>query len=340
MQGRDNNMIKETYIPGVKEWFGNDALIFWNIRNSIESKLLSLGFKFYYGGLVSKKDVYENNIDSLGDSFLKNLVTFKLQRDYDYDLIIAPEATIRVYDFLSRHNDIKDSDKIFYSQEFMRNESAQDINNGKTFTFWQTGYEIYGSNKQECSLSAIETTSICFNTLEMKNLYIRMSDKRILEGLLLTYSIPERRSIYNLIDLCEEDSNLFYTNFIKSGGNKKIATIISDLLSLGSQNNPLTINDLSSFINNRYSMKGINELNELVNKVTTKINHKIKIIPFMPKSWDACDSLLFDARIDNYKYALAGGGNLSTNFKHELYKSGAGIGITRLAEYMIKHNCD
>lgn len=327
---------KGTYIPGVKEWFGNDALIFWNIRNSIESKLFSLGFNFYYGGLVSKKNLYENSVESLGDSFLNNLVNFQLQKDKDSNLIIAPEATIRVYDFLERQKDIKDSDKIFYSQEFMRNENQKDINSGKTFSFWQTGYEIYGNNKKECSLSAIETTSICLDILKIEDLYLRISDKRILEGMLLSYSLNERRQIYNLIDLCDEKSNLFYTNFIKNGGEKEIANKIADLLSLSDKNYLLTFNDLRDCTKNEYSINGINELEDLIKNITHKINHKIKLIPFMPKSWDACDSLLFDARIDNYKYALAGGGNLSTTLKKGLYKSGAGIGVTRLTEYIIK----
>jgi len=60
----------------------------------------------------------------------------------------------------------------------------------------------------------------------------------------------------------------------------------------------------------------------------------------MPKSWDACDSFLFDARIEGYDYAIAGGGNLyAPNTKAYTVKSGAGIGVTRLTEYIInKHN--
>jgi len=220
----------KTLVKGIREWYGSEGLSFLQIRNAIENVLIKDGFDYYYGSLVSKRSVYENYIDYLGDDFLNNLISFKINSS---DLIIAPESTIRVYDYLSRHKEVSQNEgKIFYSQEFMRNEAKEEIDKGKTFTFWQIGFEIFGKKEMESSVLAMNTVENCLRSTNIPNIYFRISDKRILEGFLLNYSIKERRFIYGLIDKCNENSNRFYNQFLKNGGNKNIAKIIANLLDI------------------------------------------------------------------------------------------------------------
>ena len=163
-----------------------------------------------------------------------------------------------------------------------------------------------------------------------------MSDKRILQGILSDCSLEERRKIYSLIDKCDEQANAFYDKYIEAGGNTATGKSVASLLELGN-NEGLTINDLSRAVNNKESLQGVRFLDDVLKKYG-ETGHAIyaRLIPFMPKSWDACDSLLFDARISGYPYAVSGGGNLSTqNAARNIMKSGAGIGITRLVEYVI-----
>lgn len=188
---------------------------------------------------------------------------------------------------------------------------------------------------------ALDTLADCLEQTNIKNIYFRLSDKRILQGVLSSYSIEERRDIYSLIDNCNENAATFYDQFIKSGGDKITGRTVSDLLELGG-NKKLTISDLRHAINNNESMQGV-EFLEKVAKKYLEIDHSIEacLIPFMPKSWDACDSLLFDARIIGYPYAISGGGNLFiNNAAKDIMKSGAGIGVTRLVEYVISNNSD
>lgn len=320
----------QTLVKGIREWYGDEALTFLNIRNTIEAVLISKGFIYYHGSLVSKRAVSENCVDFLGPDFLTNLINFQIN---DSDLIIAPESTIRVYDYLLRHKEAqKREGEIFYSQEFMRNEKQEDIEQGKTFTFWQTGFEIYG--KKESSILAIKTVEDCLNEICIPNIYFRISDKRILEGFLLDYPIGKRRSIYKLIDKCNENAQEFYQCFQNNGGNKDLAKTISSLLDIN--NIDFELNDFESILKNDHSLKGFNSLKELHINLQSFLKYPIYPIPFMPKSWDACDSFLFDARIDGYDYAVAGGGNLvAFNSEKQIIRSGAGIGVTRLTEYII-----
>ena len=325
---------KQMFVQGTREWFGDNARAFLQIRNTIENTLLKRGFSYFCGGLVSKRTIYENNVDSLGEKFLDNLISLQIAGKEE-GLIIAPEYTFRVYDYLIRNNMLNEG-QVFYSQEFIRNEPTDDVKRGKTFSFWQTGFEIFGKETMESSILALDTLAECLESTEIKNIYFRMSDKRILQGILSKYSLEERRKIYSLIDKCDEQANAFYDKYIESGGNPVTGKSVASLLELGN-NESLTIDDLSRAVNNEESMQGIKFLDDVLKKYE-ETGHAIyaRLIPFMPKSWDACDSLLFDARISGYPYAVSGGGNLSTqNAARNIMKSGAGIGITRLVEYVI-----
>lgn len=322
------------FVQGTREWFGDNARVFLQIRNTIENTLLERDFNYFCGGLVSKRTIYENNVDSLGENFLNNLINLHIPGKEE-GLIIAPEYTFRVYDYLIRNNMLNEG-KVFYSQEFIRNEPADDVKRGKTFSFWQTGFEIFGKEEMESSILALDTLADCLEKTGIQNIYFRMSDKRILQGILSDHSLEDRRKIYALIDKCDEQACLFYDDFIEAGGDKITGKAVSNLLELGNYEG-LTILDLKNEVSNDESLQGVEFLQDILEKYEdTKHRTKIRLIPFMPKSWDACDSLLFDARITGYPYAVSGGGNLSTcNAAKNIMKSGAGIGITRLVEYVI-----
>lgn len=322
------------FIQGTREWFGENARIFLQIRNTVENTLLEKGFNYFCGGLVSKRTIYEDNVDCLGEQFLDNLIGLEVSGKEE-GLIIAPEYTFRVYDFLLRNN-MLDEGQVFYSQEFIRNETAMDVSKGKTFSFWQTGFEIFGKETMESSILALDTLAECLEKTKIQGIYFRMSDKRILQGMLSSYTLEERRNIYSLIDSCDEDGSKFYDSFLEAGGAKETARCVSSLLELG--NNPdLTVSDLMRVADNLESLEGATFLEEVRKEyASTQHDIQVQLIPFMPKSWDACDSLLFDARIKGYPYAVSGGGNLSTyNAAKNIMKSGAGIGITRLVEYVV-----
>ena len=61
----------------------------------------------------------------------------------------------------------------------------------------------------------------------------------------------------------------------------------------------------------------------------------IRLLPFMAKSWDACDSMMFDVRYPGYDAAIAGGGILTyPGYKPECTKAGCGVGVTRVFEIL------
>jgi len=326
-----------TQLLGTKEWIGEAGKTFLSVRNTLENFLLNNDFSFYYFGLISKHSIYEDNIDVLGGDFLNNLIPLN---KFNSDYILSPEGTFRVYDHLIKSGSISSNPKgkIFYSQEFVRNEEIDEVKKGKTFSFWQTGFEIYGYSQYESTWLSLATTIDSLNHLSIEDLYFRISDKRIFEELLGNLSLIERRYIYKAVDLCSENAEQFHQFFVSNGGNKDLATEITDFLKLSQEHN-FTLEELAPYIKTKRAEDGILALNLIKDKVKEKYpKNPFKFISFMPKSWDACDTLLFDARIKGYPYAVAGGGSLNAmNHPAHCYKSGAGFGVTRLVDYLVNY---
>lgn len=244
---------EEEFIRGADEWFGKVAESFLSVRQDLERFLLSKGFRYFYGGSVSKREIYEKRRDLLGDDFIKNLVNF--QRDTD-SLIFAPEYTMRVYDFLNRHPKLRaEQGKVFYSQEFIRNENPNDILQGKTFDFWQIGFEIYSATeKEKVTEESFKFLIECLDILKIPNVYYKLSDKRILEGILMDCPLKERRIVYSVVDSCNEKPDMIYEVLNKYGFSESKSRQIRDLLALNIQD----INEfaMEETVHNDHSMQG------------------------------------------------------------------------------------
>ncbi|AOY74581.1 ATP phosphoribosyltransferase regulatory subunit [Clostridium formicaceticum] len=323
-------------VNGTKEWFAQDAFTFLAARNMVEQELIQLGYDFFYSGILSKKSIYEQNIPILGESFRD--IIFELGNGKE-STIISPEGTFRVYEYLDRSGLLdRREGKVFYSQEFLRNETEDSVRQGKTISFWQIGYEIFGLSEKELSLTALLTLINCLSLFDIDRMKVRIADKRILGGIVSDLPQKEIRSIYSLIDTCQEDGEEFYSRYIKMGGNKEIALKIYTLFSK-SNSNELSFEVLHEITGNHISNTGISYLKDIYrNVIKQNKNFRVEIVPYIAKTWDAYTTLLFDAWIDDYMYAIAGGGNLSTFYgEKDILKCGAGIGLTRIVEYMIKH---
>ncbi len=326
-------------IKGVKEFYGIEGKLFLEIRNNIENILLKQGYTFFYSGILSKKSIYLDHISNLGRNFINSCIDLNINIEDGLDIILSPEGTFRVYEYLFRNDAIKNKKgKIFYSQEFIRNESSADINAGKTICFWQTGIEIFGYDEHTSSKQAITTTIDCFKSCRLNNIYLRITDKRILKGLINDLPILEQRFIYDLIDKCENDGDLFKEEYLKLKNKNEIANKVSTYLNL-SKDKPLSIGLLKEKLSDPLSLQGIKFLEKILEDLNDKYKENILLVPFIGKSWDACNSFMFDVKLPDYKYALAGGGNLHAfnNNSLNVTKSGAGIGVTRIVEYILNN---
>ena len=339
-----SNIVESTHravesIPGVLSYFGKDAKEFRSIVRGMEDVLEENGFdQFWIGGLVSK-DIFLQNLDFLGERFEENLV--KVDVNGDDKSILPPEGTMIAYNLIKKLE--LDKAKIFYSSNFTRNEDPKEVEMGKTRNFHQTGFEIFNYPEEEASIEAIKTTAEAILSTGLDGFVIRLSDKRMINGLLNNAMNQDRENVLSIMDKADDDPQKLRELYKENGGNNEsFISKIANFLELA--NGDLQAEELEKFTKNSpLFQEGLLNVKNIYNFFQENEDVKngkfsLKVLPFMAKSWDACPKLLLDARYPGYDAAIAGGGNLYyPGYKVDLPKSGAGIGVTRIYDILKKN---
>ncbi|MBU1111648.1 MAG: ATP phosphoribosyltransferase regulatory subunit, partial [Nanoarchaeota archaeon] len=205
---------------------------------------------------------------------------------------------------------------------------------GKTRKFWQIGFEILNYSELESSLEAIRTANELIRSSGLDTATIRIADKRLLKGLIGKFSPEEQKIIKKIIDKSDDSPEKFVKLYSDNGGtDPSVSSEVGDFLSLIHEDE-LTIGSLRKHASGSETyQQGVENLGRLYEQLQREM--QIKILPFMSKSWDACDKMMFDVRDKSFDGALCGGGNLTyQNYRPDAFKSGAGIGVTRVNEIL------
>jgi len=324
------------FINGTREWIGDHAQNFLYTRTALEQKLLNLGYEYFYGGIISKRSIYESHSNMLGMNFGQILIDFSYKEE---QYIFTPEYTFRVYEYLNRNGFLDKPNKVFYSQEMLRNEPAADIQKGKTFSFWQIGYEIFGQDDTSLSIECMSTLVNCLQELSLDRLYFRFTDKRILDSLCRQFSVNDKKKVLSIMEECDEDGDIFCMRYIQEGGNTEFAQELKQLLNL-SRDRKLTFSILKESVKEVEALKAIDNLEVIYRAMSKRLRKEnLVLVPLMPKTWDAYTTFICDARLDGYDKAIGGGGNLFIDpLNPYCVHSGAGIGVTRIADYLISRD--
>ncbi|MBT3405275.1 hypothetical protein HN832_04845 [archaeon] len=313
-------------VPGVLELYGSDARKFRGLIRSVEDTFDGMGFDQISPGLLGQDRIFKENLDFLGERFLDNLVYVGLKKEEG--VVILPEGTMRTYDFIKR-NELEQA-RIFYCQQFVRNEDPREVAEGKTRNFWQAGCEIFGYDWLNSSVDVMTTAYSIMESAGLPDAVVRFTDKRLLYGLINSFPIAEQEKIRKNIENADDDSTKFLElcTSVQDGEREHVSAIAS-FLDLAKTD--LSLDSLKDISTNEVYQEGIQDLVRLSRALPSNVNQQV--LPFMAKSWDACDKLLFDVRVGDYSGALAGGGNLTYNhYMPEKIKSGMGVGVTRLFE--------
>ncbi|MCF7917594.1 ATP phosphoribosyltransferase regulatory subunit [Candidatus Gracilibacteria bacterium] len=317
-----------TMTQGVPEYFGEDARILRKVIRSMEDCLEDMGFDQLMSGPLVSHQIFLNNLEYLGKRFMDNLVYSQVNGE-NGSSVLLPEGTMKSYDFI-RRSEMKKA-KVFYSAFFTRNEDPVDVSKGKTRCFWQIGFEIFNHPIFQSSIEAINATYSLLISAGLDDAYIRITDKRILKGLIESYSEKDREIIMSIIDKADDSSSKFRELYSVSGGeSKSVVEDITELLEMISVPNQDILSKLKGVVKkSKQSQEGIDNISRIQEKLGNNVT--MKIIPFMAKSWDACDKLMFDGRYPGYDSAICGGGNLTYNgYRPDSPKSGVGVGVTRV----------
>ena len=322
--------INKTKVNGVNELFGKQARDLRKLLRSFEDTLDARGFDQLIPGILSSDEIFRQNLDFLGNRFMDNLVYADVNGEKN--IVILPEGTMRTYDFIKRNR--LDQAKIFYNEQFVRNEPLEEVEKGKTRAFYQTGFEIFNYPLIESGVEAMTTVYELIKNAGIDDIVIRMADKRLISGLLQQYTCEDKKIIQKIMDKADDSPIKFERLYKLNGGKDPNIKHMIAFIEMGLDRN-LSLTDLAKFDGSKIYHDGLHDLYQIQSNISREV--KLEILPFMAKSWDACDRLLFDARSLRYNGALAGGGNLTYGaYEKSCPKSGAGLGTTRIFELLQK----
>jgi len=320
----------ETYlVSGVPELFGEEAKTFRKVRTKIEDSLEQQGFNLYLPGMISKKGLYSDFVDEVGERFLNNLVSVEL--DGETDIVVRPEGTLAVLDYVARSRDLPA--KVYYSQEYLRNEPSLEVKEGKTRAFWQIGFELVGYSLDSANLETIGSCIKAVSSSGLQGVYARITDKRILSGILEELNPNDQQEIMSLVDLAGEDPNEFLK--LKSQKKDSASKTVAELLALSFVDNPFS-EMRTILVNYPQSLEGVDNLEKLYSD--SKEFGDVRVSPVIGKGWDVYNQMMVEIKCEEYPYALGGGGDYSAmkSIFPNTSMTGAGLGLTRIIEALLE----
>ncbi len=319
-------------ILGVRDYFGVEAREFRRVIRAIEDCLDQRGFSEYrIGGLVPAK-VFLDNISNLGERFRHNLVHAAVSGEEG--VIIPPEGTMMTYNYIRRNK--LEKAKVFYSSNFTRDEDPNDVESGKTRNFHQIGFEIFNYPRGEAALEAIRAALAMIQAAGLQDSIVRMTDKRLILGFMSRYTDEDQNILRDIMDEADDDPDKLIELYSSKGGKSEmVKSEIAEFIRLN-QNPDLSIQELEAYAYNSETYKqGIDDLQSIEKHLTRGQLMDVRLLPFMAKSWDCCDSMMFDIRHPGSNEAIAGGGILDyPDYKPDCAKAGCGVGVTRLFEIL------
>jgi len=327
-----NYLQSSSCIPGVIDYFAEDARLLRQIIRKMEDVLDTHGFDQLFFGMLGKHDIFVRNLDSLGSRFMENLIYSNVNGETN--VVVLPEGTMKTYDFICI-NKMKQA-RIFYSTMFARNEPLEDVDIGKTRNFWQIGFEIFNYPLCESSVEVVEIANEMIQAVGLTGVVFRLTDKRLIKGYIARYEQREQDIVQSVMDLANDDPIKFQTLYRQAGGlNKMVEKEVCSFMALVAKTD-LTIDDLKSYsYGNAFFLEGLNNLSEIINALK---DVKWQLVPFMAKSWDAGWGFMFDGRYPGYDAAICGGDDFYHNkYLSKCSKLGVGIGVTRIFDILKKN---
>jgi len=306
---------------------GKEASVFRKTKGLIEGVLKRRGFEYLFIGPLTMRSLYARNVNELGERFMRNLVPISFP-GYKEDLILTPEGTYPTVKFFA-DSGRKDA-KIFYSEEFVRAEPFSEVLNGKTRAFWQIGFEIIGKSEPESRMELVGVLTEVMDVLEIPSV-LRISDRRILQGLLDGIDVEKKELILRNLDLLQDDPESFRIDM----KGIPVAGILADVLEISELPfSNMVVEGRKVLSGYPLSMKGL----EVLERLFESLEPGELVVPsaslVIPKGFDAYTATIVEVLgRDSSIGALAGGGEysaLKSEFEDVPTMAGAGIGLSRI----------
>jgi len=330
--------MKTQPVKGTKDFLPIEQDLRENIRKIIEETYINAGFNKISTPIL--EDLENLNKSDGGDNL--NLIFKILKRgdkldkainegDYDNlsDLGLRYDLTLPLTRFYA--NNKENLPKPFKSLQIDRVYRADRPQNGRMREFYQCDIDILGSNNLTCEVELILTTMQALNNLGLKNLTLKINDRKLLNELLLSFGYNENE----LLSVC-----VILDKLDKIG----INAIIEELNLKGLNNEKLInfLNDPKLINFNEFeSKKNLDYIISTVKKLSNN-TFNIEFDITLVRGQSYYTGTVFEVYSNDFSGAIAGGGrydNLIGKFIEETVPAvGFSIGFERICNILTNNN--
>lgn len=273
------------------------------VRKFIFRKFMDVAEKYNFKQIETP--AFEN-LDLLtrkeGEEIKKQIFVLEKRGDEEFGLrfdITVPAARM----FIEQQRSLPKPVKWYYLTRMWRYERPQQ---GRLREFYQYGTELFGSSKPEADAEIISLLIDSFLALGLtqKNFFIKLSNRKLLEGLLKDFI--EKSKVFGIIAIIDKKNKItdeeFNNELKRIGLNEEKINKIKTIIEIKD------LNEIKKYCNNELAKQGLEELQSVLKLLKNK-KEFLKIDLSTARGLAYYTGIVFEAYDINERYrALAGGG--------------------------------
>lgn len=347
-----NNYIKPSILPGFMELLPNDQAIFNDIVNKITNIYENNGCLAIDTPIIEKSSVL---LAKSGGETEKQVYRFEKGKN---DLSLRFDLTVPFARYVAQHyNDLVFPFKKYQLGKVYRGERNQ---RGRYREFYQLDVDVIGKDKLSVynDTWVISLASKAFKSIGLNDYKFKISNRKILKGVLSQLQINDVQEVITLIDKYDKiDKDSFNDSLRDIVGDEK-SSYLTNLLNFKESNEILLDKLMNLNIQNEFFSEGLDELKKVVStlKILGVKDNEFEIDLKIIRGLDYYTGSVFETfLIGNEQFgSICSGGrydNLAENYTNNILPGvGISIGLTRLFfvlkeigfidKYNIKSNSD
>jgi len=285
-------------VRGMRDLLGKDAQIFSNTLAKAQETAFLFGFKEVFTPHVEHLDLLSAKT---GDEIRQRMFIFEDLGKRQ--VALRPEFTASIARLVTSalKNEPKPL-KLFSTGTVYRYDEPQ---KGRYREFWQSNFELIGSDKPEADTEIILLTNKFLQTLGLQNYVFKIGHIGVIKGILSHDGVDEKtqNAILQRMDKKEYDLAL------KLIDSEKCRTTLQSLINIKSKDWHDTVKQLSVLVAEYEKAKvAVENLAEVITLITSSAEISLNVEPAFARGLEYYTGIIFEVYIPQLEIAIGGGG--------------------------------
>lgn len=285
-------------VRGMRDLIGQEAQAFTYIVTKARKTANLYGFREVITPHVESLDLLSAKS---GEEIRQRMFIFKDLGDRQ--VALRPEFTASIARLVT--SNLKNEPKplrLFSSGTVYRYDEPQ---RGRYREFWQSNFELIGSDKPEADAEIVLLTNFLMTNLGLKYYAFKIGSIGVIRGILNADGIDEKtqNNVLQLMDKKDFDSAL------KLVESEKCRTTLKGLINIKGENWQETIEKMKSYLEYYDEAKiAVENLHLTLNLITESTDIKLTLEPAFARGLEYYTGMIFEVYIPQLDIALGGGG--------------------------------